>query len=175
MRSNEIAFTRETPKINEILNETEKVANYNGLSGKGALQLRLLAEEVCGMIDSLVQFFEGVFWIEGNKNKYDLCLLLEASEMSKELKNDLLSASTSGKNALARGVIGKIRDVADNFSMWNEDSIENIYRKVKEATSEDAEVVMWDDIGKSILSKLADKVLVGVRGSKIEITVKKTI
>lgn len=188
MKTNVIAFERQNSHIKEILEEAEKVGVYNGLQGKDVLHLRLLTEEVCCMIDSLVQFFEGGFWIENKGSHYSLCLSLNADEMSKELKDELIAASSTGKNASARGLVGKIRDVVQNYAMWHDDNTVNNYRYVRdqESTSyssawylsdlkeESGEGhAMWDDLGKSILAKLADDVVVGVRGTKIEVVVKK--
>lgn len=190
MKSNVIAFGRENTNINAILEEAERVAVYNGLQGKDVLHLRLLTEEVCCMIDSLVQFFEGSFYLENKGNSYKLSLVLNADEMSKELKEELIKASSSGKNASAKGLIGRIRNVVQDYAMWHEDNTVNMYRYVrdeersdytsawylsdlKEESQKSDSPAMWDDLGKSILVKLASEVIVGVNGTKIEIVVKK--
>ena len=56
--------------LKNILVEVEKVTSYNCLEKKQALRLRLLAEELTGMLPELVKNFDGIFWLENEENKY---------------------------------------------------------------------------------------------------------
>lgn len=190
MKSNVIALNKDTYTIQSILNETEKVAVYTGLQGKEVLHLRLLSEEICCMVDVLVQDFSGEFWIESEEKNYSLFVSLNTDLMNLELKEELLRASTTGKNALAKGFVGRIRSLVENFALMSDGSVINmygfdvnpenmiyssawLYSQYKVDIQKASEPVIWDELEKSILAKLADEVIVGVKGRKIEIVVKK--
>ena len=93
----------------------EKVTTYNGLEHKKALRLRLLAEELCGMLPELIENFSGEFWAENNGDDYELHVELKADDMNIDLRDELISVSKSGKNDAAKGVMGKIRAVAETM------------------------------------------------------------
>ena len=53
-----------TNDLDAILKESEKVAVYNELTHKQALQLRLICEEIDGMLPNVIEDFVGNLWIE---------------------------------------------------------------------------------------------------------------
>ena len=63
MTSNVVTVVSDGTGIAEALAEAEKTAVYCSLGHKQTLQLRLLAEELTGMIRSIVGFAEAKFWI----------------------------------------------------------------------------------------------------------------
>ena len=69
MKSNICIIKKGGLGLENILNEVEKVAVYNGLEKKEALRLRLLAEELVGMLPELVRNFDGCFWLENSDKK----------------------------------------------------------------------------------------------------------
>ena len=81
MKSNACVVKRGGLGLEKILTEVEKVTAYNGLQKKEALRLRLLAEELVGMLPELVKNFEGCFWLQNDEKKYELksgdCIILE--------------------------------------------------------------------------------------------------
>jgi F420-0:gamma-glutamyl ligase len=64
MKSNVCIIERGTRDLDAILKESERVAEYNGLTQKQALQLRLICEEVDGMLPNIIDDFKGSLWIE---------------------------------------------------------------------------------------------------------------
>ena len=208
MKSNICNLNEDLTCLETVLAEVEKVTKYNGLEDKKALRLRLLAEELCGMLPGLVRNFSGEFWAENDENNYELHVQLKAEDMSLELKEELLSVSKSGKNAAAKGIMGKIRAVAENMLLTAfEPGLEPVvssgefydshgynmgfgyidptisyetgyvyawslhnYRMAVEENEQDA----YAELERSIVAKLADDIIVGVRGKKVEITVKKS-
>ena len=197
MKSNVCVVKKGGLGLENILAEVEKVTAYNGLQKKEAFRLRLLAEELVGMLPELMKNFEGCFWVQNNENQYELHAELSVGGLSKEKKAELIAVSASKKNAAATGFMGKIRDSAQNMLLYGDDlsqdyffeseylygydmvdihytyawSLENYVEKQKqfETTHEDE----WDQLEKSIVAKLADDVIVGVRGKKVEIIIKK--
>lgn len=196
MKSNVCVISQGGLGLENILLEVEKVTEYNGLQKKEALRLRLLAEELVGMLRGLVKNFEGRFWIQNNKDLYELHAELSVENLSKDKKESLIAVSANKKNAAASSFMGKIRDIAENMLLFADDvnlgggagidylydynvvdanftyvwTLEH-YTKQQEKSDEPNEV--WDQLEKSIVAKLADDVIVGVRGKKVEIIIKK--
>ena len=205
MKSNICKLNGDLTCLETVLGEVEKVTAYNGLEDKKALKLRLLAEELCGMLPGLIENFSGVFWAENNEDDYALHVELKAEDMSIELRDELISVSKSGKNAAAKGIMGKIRAVAETMLLVASDpelsvpteeyydyhgynmgfgyidpaiscetgyvyswSLFNYKTAVEEKENEYAE------LERSIVAKLADDIIVGVRGNNVEIVVKKS-
>ncbi len=195
MKSNICKLNRDITCLNSVLNEVEKMADYNNLQGKSKLRLRLLAEELNGMLPGLINNFDGEFWIENFDSEYQLHVELNADSIDADVKKSLISISTSGKNAAAKGVMGKIRDIVENM-LLNEATyatcdyyytmgmmsyapdVSGMYswslRQFKDTAQQKKDDEVLDGLEQSIVSKLADDILVGVRGRKVKITVKKT-
>lgn len=196
MKSNVCTITKGGIGLENILQEVEKVTTYNGLEKKEALRLRLLAEELTGMLPELVRNFDGCFWLENDGNKYELHVELSVEGLSKEKKESLIAISANKKNAATAGFMGKIRDIAENMLLYFEESsvnyfsacdylydyagdfhykyawtLDNYTAQQKERSTE--KNANWDQLEKSIVAKLADDVIVGVRGKKVDIIIKK--
>ena len=206
MKSNICKLNKDLTCLKAVLSEVEKVTTYNALEDKKALRLRLLAEELCGMLPGLIENFSGEFWTENEGETYELHVELKADDMSIDLRDELISVSKSGKNAAAKGVMGKIRAVAETMLLAASDpaqetlpvgefydyhgynmgfgyidptitvetgyiyswSLYNYKAAVEEKEDEYAE------LERSIVAKLADDIIVGVRGKNVEIVVKKS-
>ena len=197
MKSNICVIERGGLGLENVLSEVEKVTDYSGMQKKEALRLRLLAEELVGMLSELVKNFEGRFWIQNNENKYELHAELSVETLSIEKKEALIAVSANKKNAAAKSFMGKIRDIVQNMLLHSEESwqdgvadIDYLYdyntadvhyvyawtldhyeKQQKERLFDSSEE--WDQLEKSIVAKLADDVVVGVRGKKVEIIIKK--
>ncbi len=195
MKSNICNLNKDTTCLSAVLSEVEKMADYNNLQGKSKLRLRLLAEELCGMLPGLINNFDGEFWVENFDGEYQLHVALNADSIDAEVKKSLIAISTSGKNAAAKGIMGKIRDIVENMLLSEAayptcDSyytmgimpyvpdVGGMYswslRQFKDVAQQTKDDEVLDGLEKSIVSNLADDILVGVRGRKVEITVKKT-
>lgn len=177
-----------------VLAETEKTANYANLSKKNAGRLRLLAEELVGMLPEVLEYSQGEFWVECNGTSFELHTSLIPSEsLTAARRKKIIELSSSGKNFAATGIMRKIA-LAAQFMMIEYDYISSIqpvfyangmtsamqfsnpawslssYRaKTKEDKGEP-----WDELEKSIVANIADDVLVGVQGTRVDIIVKKT-
>ena len=206
MKSNICKLNEDLTCLKAVLAEVEKVTTYNGLEDKKALRLRLLAEELCGMLPGLIQDFSGEFWAENDGNDYELHVELKADDMNIDLRDELISVSKSGKNAAVKGVMGKIRAVAETMLLAASDPTLSVpcgefcdyhgynmgfgyidptiavetgyvyswslfnYKTAVEEKEEGA----YAELERSIVAKLADDIIVGVRGKNVEIIVKKS-
>ena len=199
MISDIIAITSSGENLNAALDLYRKVAAYSDLSPKGALHLRLLAEEMLSMMRSITGEVSGKFWIEAEDGEYKLHLLVNAA-LTKEKREELLNASTSGKNEATRSFMGRIRDfffrgMNDEIASYNtavlgagaaskdfmpvtewewsllryQDTLSAL--KEKEPEAADA----WDELEKSVVSNVADNVKVSIKGFETEMTIIKKL
>ncbi len=178
----------------EIINESEKVAVYAKLNKKQTLQLRLICEEMYGMLPNLIDDYNGEFCIEYENGECKVNALINIPELTAEKKQSLIKIASNKKNAFAVGIVGKIRSAIENlflekeysgthdmtnlFNIGIENSVGivpmyswslNKYRKsVKKENEEE-----WDELEKSIIANLADDVIVGVKGRKANFTIVK--
>ena len=100
----------------------EKYADYQGLDRKAKMHIRILAEEILGMVEAIAGIFNAYYWIEDDNEGYHLHLEAKV-EMNTTKKDALIDASTSKQNNSARGVMGKLRDVFRNYCMGYKEKI----------------------------------------------------
>ena len=200
MKTDIITVSSRGNRIGSALEQADKVAAYKGLTGKGALHLRLLTEEMMGMMRSITGEKEGRFWIEDQDGEY--CLHLQiATRLSSGKREKLLSASSTGKNESAKGLMGRLRDFfdwssdedMDYFSspLFLPDMMEHtstpaldlewsMRRYERELSSmmqknDAAALEAWDELEKSVVSHVADDVKVFIRGGIVELVIVKRL
>lgn len=197
MRSDIIHVTSKGAGMAEALAQAEAVAVYKGLKEKQALQLRLLTEEMMGMLRGLTGENSADFFIEDEDCSFKLHLKTE-TQMTDEKRKALLSTATSGKNAAAQGVMGKIRDLYERafepindkipasyvsgwipaaadcaavdpalYSLWSFNRFRENLAKEPEKTEE------WDELERSIVANIADEIQIGIRSSSVELVIYK--
>ena len=194
MISNVCKIENGTRDLGAILKESKKVAIYNDLTDKQTMQLRLICEELDGMLPNIVNDFNGDLWIEYENGVCKVCVSINFEEFTVEKKENLINLAKNKKNAQAVGIVGKIRSAIENIfldkeltqaynmsllfnsaieyssgmeynCMW---SLNNYKKVVKEEQVEE-----WDELEKSIIANLADDVIVGVKGHQANIVVVK--
>ena len=186
MKSDVIIISNDGTGMDDALVQAEKTAQYKGLQGRDALHLRLLTEEMLGMMRSITGEREGRFWIEDQDDVFQLHLQVE-TPMSFDKQEKLLAASSSGKNEAAKGIMGKIRaffdplDWADAPMPMNPEAMNsastwsmNAYRQmVKESLEQEQEgaAEAWDELEKSVVSNIADDVKVSIQGRNVEMII----
>lgn len=91
----------------------DKLVDELSVSKKDALHLKLLVEEVAGMLRTMTTDYQAMFWFERYKD--ECCLKLTGkTEMNINKKQELIDVSTDRKNRAASGVMGKIGDIIEN-------------------------------------------------------------
>ena len=200
MKSDVLVVSSKGKRIETALEMAEKVAAFKGLSRKDTLQLRLLTEEMMGMMRAITGETEGKFWIEDEDGEYQLHLQVK-TRMNSEKREQLIEASTSGKNESARGLMGRLRDFFDwvsdeelsDFSspLLLPDMFENStsptldwewsMMRYEEALSnrvnsnDPAAKEAWDELEKSVVRHVADDVKVAIRGGIAELIILKKL
>ena len=190
MKSDVIVFSGSGDRTEAVLDQAERVATYRKLSGKGALHLRLLAEEMMSMMRAVTGEVYGEFWIENAGEDYELHLHT-VTAMDYEKREQLLSASTSGVNEANRGLMGKIRaffeplegvpmyldltpsgagsEMVWSMCAYQQQLRQNVSRNVQGSAE------AWDELEKSVIAHVADEVKVSIRGRDVEMIVYKKL
>ena len=96
--------------IPTALAETEQAGRNCGLNSKQVLQLRLLAEELFGMMRGIAGDVDARYFVEESENRFALHLNAEV-RMTQEVRKQLLSVSSQRKNAAAVGFMNKLKDM----------------------------------------------------------------
>lgn len=110
MRTDKITVTNTGEGMAEAMEQAASAASYRALTGKEAMRLRLLAEEMLGMLRQIAGKTEAAFWVESEEKQFELHLIAHPV-ITGEMREELLSVSSTGKNAAAVGVMGKLRDI----------------------------------------------------------------
>lgn len=196
MRSNICKIEKGTRDLAAILKESERVAEYNGLSHKQSLQLRLLCEEVDGMLPNIIDDFEGELWIDFEDGVCKVNVSIQIPELNTEKKKELIGVAKNKKNAAAVGVVGKIRNAIENFFLSEQtaeafalpsggdaytlgysDSLDFTYQwrlnEYRSAVEKEARTEAWDELEKSVIAAASDDVIVGVKGKRAQIIIVK--
>ena len=196
MKSNVCKIENGTKDLAAILSESERVAEYNGLTHKQALQLRLLCEEIDGMLPNIIDEFNGTLWIEYEEGVGKVHVSIEIPEFNSDKKEELIEIAKNKKNATAVGIVGKIRNAIENF-LLNEDAalalsvssgsthlaagysegVNYAYiwslEKYRSSVKKEEQTEAWDELEKSVIASVADDVIVGVKGNQADIIIVK--
>lgn len=195
MKTDTISIYSDMKGRSEAMQEAERFAVYNGLTGKKAMHIRLLTEETISMIHEIVSEFQCDFWLESEQTaKGLLCRICISAdvEVNEGQETELLKVSTSGKNEEAKGILGKIRQLlrwslqqSDEETASHSTAVDAWYamgtvkqepywslQQYRENISE-KDTEKWDELEKSIIACLADEVKVGIRTGKTEVIIEK--
>ena len=194
MKSEVITVSSKGSGMDAALALADQTAKQLGLSSRDAMRMRLMVEEMMSMMRSIIGQLEGKFWIETDDKAYRL-FLQSKTLMDAEQRGQLLSASTSGRNAAHRGIMGKIRAFFEPMPVLDTpaflvESIEipgnengelnwslEAYRErllKRKASSEEA-MTEWDELEKSVVSHIADDVEVSIRSNDVELMILKKL
>ena len=168
MRSDCISIDNEGNGFEAALFQADAVAKYRGLDPKEALHLRIITEELMGMVRSITGEMAGTFWIDSEDKAFTLHLSTKTA-MDASKRYQLISASTSHKNEAARSFIGFLRDKFENAMLADDTGI--YYDSNGNPLNEVPNDEEWDRYERSILRKLADEIRIGVRGNTVEMDV----
>ena len=195
MQSHVCIIEKGTRDLGAILKESERVAEYNGLSHKQALQLRLLCEEIDGMLPNVAEDFNGKLWIDYTEGVCKVNVSIKIPELNAGKKRELINISTDKKNASAVGIVGKIRNAVEDFLLNEEAYVDSTsagifphatgysegvnyayvwsLEQYRDAVNKEEQPEAWDELEKSVIASVADDVFVGVKGNQADIIIVK--
>ena len=196
MKTDIIHVTSEGDGIAQALAQVEAVAVYKSLPAKSTMHLRLLAEEMMGMVRALTGESEADFWIEDEDGVYQLHLKTDAA-VSTVMREKLMEVSTSGQNKEAKGVMGKLRELFERSlepaGMGRDPLLANgmavgagsmeigsasagiwLFSRYKTALQEGrGPQEDWDELEKSIVANVADEIEIGIKDNTVEMIIYK--
>ena len=196
MKTDVIMVSSKGVRMEAALIQADNVAIYKEMSPKNALHLRLLTEEMMGLMRSITGDVTGNFWIEDKDGVYELHLRTE-KWLTSEKREKLLAASTTGKNESAKGLMGRLRNFfevgadEDVIAYTNPLVLPGMYEQTSAPTMdwewsmvqyeealaackpEREEIVREarDELEKSVVAHVADDVKVGIKGRTVEMTI----
>ena len=203
MITEKISVSNDGKGIDDALALAQKTAGSMSLNRKETFHLRLLAEEMLGMIRTITGSFTADFWLETEGRKCSLHLVGK-SDIDYQKRRELLSVSTTGKNIASVGIMDKIRNfieaglfgIDESFRLQAEygaglvsygalgivDSgmTDALYSWSMQKYKSDVEneranqPEAWDELEKSIIANIADEVQAGVSKDRVELIITKT-
>lgn len=196
MKSNVCKIEKGTRDLDAILKESERVAEYNGLSHKQSLQVRLICEEIDGMLPNIIDDFDGELWIDFEDGVCKVNVSIRIPEFNTDKKEELIGIAKNKKNSAAVGIVGKIRDAIENFFLDEErmealalstgsyganigysESVDYAYLwrldEYRSSVNKEEHTEAWDELEKSVIASVADDVIVGVKGRQANIVIVK--
>ena len=96
--------------IEDALDMTDYSGKRAGLERKEVLRLRLLAEELIGLIRGIAGDVEADYRIEHEGKQFRISLDSDI-KLTREMRKGIISLSSKGENAKAVGVMGRIREM----------------------------------------------------------------
>ena len=194
MKSNVCKIDKGTKDLDAIFQECEKVAVYNDLTHKQSLQLRLICEELDGMLPNIIEDFDGDFWIEFENGVCKVNVSIQLEDLPGDKKKELIGIAKNKKNAAYVGIVGKIRAAIENFYLDDEmfqacamsmgsfhmaatfgAGMEYPYlwslEEYRAVVKKEDEGERWDELEKSVIASVADDIIVGVKGKQADIII----
>jgi len=170
----------ENDGFEEILSEIERYGVFCRLSKSGTTKLMLLAEEMLGLTVRLFDDLEFDFYVTDDSKKFTLVLSAKTI-VNMEQKEKMLSISSDGKNAAAKGVLGKLRDVFQDmlispycgYATETMSFFEGEHFSLSAyagSLSPEVKGDRWDGLEKSIIANIASDVTIGINDNRVEMT-----
>ena len=191
--SEKVKLTNNGSEYEHALTIAEQTASFMKITAKERLRLRLLAEEMLSMMQSVTGNFTAHFWVEAEEKSCTLYLDAK-SEIDYAQQRELISVSTSGKNSARLGIMDKIRGmieaglygIEESFAIQAEygtgfmpygsigvpddgmaDALYS-WSMSKYKADVEADKEACDELEKSIIANIADDVKVSVNKGNIE-------
>ena len=177
--------------VERALNEVDGFSRLQFLGAKQSEKLRLIGEELLGMVGGILTVEEGRFWIEKEGDEY-VVNLAASSIVGSKAKAILDSAS---KNTEYKGVGGLMRKAIDSMEyMFNNSGanydftsavdcalagiepvadaqLEWSLTKYSESVERDEKAEAWDELELSVLKNISKNIIVSYRNDRVNIKV----
>lgn len=191
MRSN-ICYLFDENGMEDVLNEVEKTAKYCELNHRQLLHLRVLSEELTGLLNCITGDYEAKFWIQTNYNVCEIHIELEFLKNEKKKKRFM---GISNSEVKSQGLIEKVcelieENIIEKTHCKNDkpvkysnsmtracykgrNTINWSFAQYLEFLEEMNEADELEYLEESIVAKLADDVRVKISANRAEVIIKK--
>ena len=125
MKSDSISIDNQGSGFEAALSQTEAAAKFRGLNDREALRLRILTEELLGMVKSITGQMTGTFWIDSEERAFTLHLSTK-TKMDALKRYQFISASTENRNEAAMGFLGHkmyLQDIERKINNLREENL----------------------------------------------------
>ena len=181
----------------QIFESAERMIGELDVSGKNALRLRLLFEEMVTMLQSLTTYYEADIWYSRNEKECKLHLSADA-HVDASMKRTLIDISSDKSNLFRKGIMGRIADTIENALLHYDEvmkcqngfgintmvyggldvvdanviwSLHSYKNRIQDAEIDSDYSEITDELEKSIIANLAKDIFVGVTENKINMTI----
>lgn len=169
-----------------------QIDTWEGITPKVRGCLRLLTEEMFSLVKELLELTAADFEIRQEDSQYALTISTN-TRINLDTREELLSLSTSGKNAANKGFKGILGAVLESFLIEGDSSLYTpaftyglvggseeyaylwTYSRYMEYVPQEESRKNWDGMEKSIIACFADDVAIAVRSGRLEMTVTKAV
>lgn len=199
MKTKKIFVNSQELGMKDALAMTEGLGMEQELDVKQLRRLRLLAEELFGMLRSISGVLEADYWLEYEGKSFEIHLKSNV-ELNDDMRKAFLAVSSSGENAAAKGFMGRLKVLIAEALFANGDASDSMLlsglsmglmsmaspsvsgrsmsyvwslRKYEDEAKKEPESEAWDELEKSIVANIADDVSVKIVGTNVEIIVNK--
>ena len=178
VRSSIVNVSSSGKGADEALAMTERLSTDSGLDKKDKLHLRLINEELIGLLQSIKGDVNAEYYLEVSGREYELHLNAEV-ELTPEMKNKFI-ASWSKENTESKGFAGRLKEVIGSALISRKDPVlywsmgdykEEIERKARFKDNGSSNAM--DELERSIIANLADDISIKIEGNRVEIVVYK--
>ena len=148
------------------------------------------------MLPNIVGDFDGALWITFENGVCKVNISLKLAEITADEKESLINIATNKKNAAAKGIVGKIRSGIEDFFLTQEalqpyittpspyglatgysEGVDYTYlwslAQYRDTVRQEASADAWDELEKSVIASVADDVMVGIVGRRVDIVIVK--
>jgi len=177
--------------VERALNEVDGFSRFQGLGAKQSEKLRLIGEELLGMIEGIFTVEYGRFWIEKCDDDYVVNLAAE-STIGVRAKAILDAASP---NTEYKGIGGLVRKAVDSMgqmfrdsgadyafteqidaalagtSVESEEVLSWSLNRYSESVERDEKADEWDELELSVLKTLSKDIIISYRNDRVQIKV----
>lgn len=176
--------------VERALNEVDGFSRYQGLGARQSENLRLIGEELLGMVGGLLEVQDGRFWIE--KDEDDYTVNLAARTIVGARAKEILDSTSKNKEYKGfRGLVKKaldqmesmVRDSGADYGMADVDaalagtaviSEEELLwslARYSESVERDEKASAWDELELPVLKKFSKDIIISYRNDRVDIKV----
>ena len=143
--SEQLFLTAEETTLNKAYEKVDGLINSLNLTKKDSLHVKLLVEETIGMVKEMTGHFKGLLWVEKFETQCSV-KMISKTIMNADIKHDMLAMSSTGANELAKGTMGKIKDIIET-GLLNYESVMKLQQEYNGFSIGFGGLGVYNDIG----------------------------